>query len=690
MEAFGSDIIVTIFQWIGVLFNFVFGLFLILAGWLVNVATTYNFQILDSSNRILEVGWLTARDIANLGFLILAIGSALATVLRYPPDYDARRLLPKFVAAAILVNFSMTLAAIPIQASNTLTGFFLSRVTSVQNSTLSEVGKSIFSIDIAGPLVGILGPQKLLVGETDPLPPDPGDSAGGAISAVLFASLATLIFNIVFTLLMAILLMAFALMLISRYFILTFLIIFAPIACLAFVFPALKPQFSQWSSNYIKWVMIGPSMMFFVYMAIMVAENLPGNALNVGGNVAVAGLGALLTQFINLSFVTAILVMGLMAAGKTGTAAGKGALGAANALGGGAKKFIKERKDKFMQGGAQTPFGQKLQKAFKATSESLDIKEGDGAIKRIWKKGLATTGVGQAIGVIGNKKGLYGTLDNEMLIGAGLKDKKDKSPESKKDVEKELGELQKQRATMVGRGLDVKDVDEKIKTSQRKLYKFRREEMEADYSQSTEEDLDKAIRNSDQGKNKEKTKKESEFKLGSLGENGKLGIESVNLEETDVKKLMGEAQKIVDQKENIQKDLKEFTKGIQEDPANEKSEVIQTVSREKLKDEKKIISEKVTKLKELKKAAEKAKEKVSAEIYAKALGVMQNVEYALDNELKKRAEEIQTLGSIRKRRESAETQVENSLKGIRGGDTEEEEGDEYKYGTNEDGEEKTV
>lgn len=668
MDFFGADAIVFIFQIVGTVFNFVFGIFLILAGQLVDVATSFNFKILDAdTNTILRVGWLAARDIANLGFVILAIGSALATVLRYPQDYDIRRLLPKFVAAAILVNFSMTLAAIPIQFSNILTGFFLSRVTAINDPSLAT---------LSGPLVNILGPQKLLVGETDPLPPNPSDSAGGAVSAVIFASLATLIFNVVFTILMAILLISFAIMLISRYFILTFLIIFAPIACLAFVFPALKGALGEWTKAYTKWAFLGPSMMFFVYMAIVVAENLPGKSLAGGGNLAVSGLGGLMEQFINLSFVTAILTFGLLMAGRTGTAAGKGALGAATALGTGAKKFIKDRKDKFMEKGPQSKFTQGLQKRFKSTQEFFEVKDKDSDGMKFVKRMAGATGVGAAIG--GNKKGLYGTLVGEMMVGSGLKDKKEKKPETKKDVDKEIGELQKQRAKLVENGLETKDLDEKIKVAQRKLYRYRREEAEADYSQATEEELNKAITESAYGKKPEKdAQDEGKMKVGKFGENQDQGIESIDLEDAD--KAQSEAQKIIEQEKQIKDDVKLFVKGIQKDPTDEKSEVIQTVSRKKLIEERKAVNEKVAKLKELKKSANAAKNKAAEQVYEKALGILQNAEYALDNEIKKREEEIQNIGSIRRRRENAEKQVENATKGIMGLGGEEDE--EFKYGT---------
>lgn len=639
MDLFGFDVtgVVTfVFQIIGVVFNFVFGLFLILAGYLVNVATTFNFNILSDSNAILKTGWLAARDIANLGFVILAMGSALATVLRYPPEYDVRKLLPKFVAAAILVNFSMTLAAIPIQFSNVLTGFFLSRVTAVNDPSL---------IDLAGPLVGILGPQKLLTGETDPLPPDPADSAGGALSAVLFASLATLIFNIIFTLLMAILLLAFAVMLISRYFILTFLIIFAPLACLFYIFPALKDKWSMWNSEYIKWVFIGPGMMFFVYMAIVVAEKLPSTALKGGEVLGMSGLGGLLEQFINLSFITAILVMGLIAAGKTGTGAGKMAIGAANGIGKGAKKFFNNQVTKFAS--KDSVPGQFLQKQLKRASEGLKIQEGDSGLKATGKRLLAGSGYGQLVATAGgHEKGIYGSLIGGGLVGAGIKSEKEKKPENREDLEKELTELQTRRAGMIKNGLETKDVDEKIKTTQRKLYRFRKEDLEADYMQSTEEELDKAIETSNVGKQpKDKSKKTDEKEIN-------IGIEDVDAEK--------EADKIITAEKEIEKKTKQFTKGLLEDEKNEKSDVIQTVSREKLEKEREIISEKVNKLKELKKTE---KDGNKLKVYEKALSIMQNVEYALNSEIKKREEEIQTLGTIRKNREEAKKITEKVLEG---------------------------
>jgi hypothetical protein len=657
MDLFGFDVtgVVTfIFQLVGVVFNFVFGLFLILSGYLVNVATEFNFNILSDSNAILKTGWLAARDIANLGFVILAIGSALATILRYPPEYDVRKLLPKFVAAAILVNFSMTLAAIPIQFSNVLTGFFLSRVTSVQNNA-ADAAASVFSIDIAGPLVNILGPQKLLVGETDPLPPDPGDSAGGALSAVLFASLATLIFNIIFTLLMAILLLAFAVMLISRYFILTFLIIFSPLACLFYIFPALKDKFSLWNSQYIKWVFIGPSMMFFVYMAIVVAEKLPSTALKGGGGIIMSGFGGVIEQFINLSFITAILVMGLIAAGKTGTGAGKMALGAANGIGNGAKKFFNNQVTKFAS--KDSPAGQFLQKQLKRASENLKVKEGDGTGTKILKRFGATSSYGQAVAAAGgHEKGVYGSLIQGALAGAGIKPEKEKKPENKKDVEKELDELTAKIVSMIKNGLDTKEVEEKIKASQRKLYRFHKEELEADYMQAPEKELDGAIKKADKGKQpSENVKDEKDIKLG-LEEN-KLGDEEL---EKDITKVEEEAVKIVNQQKDLEKNLKLFTKGILEDEKNEKSEVKQTVSRNKLSDERELVGNKVKALRKLKKEVEGRKEKLSDK-QEQALNILQSIEYVLNNELKKREEEIQNLGSIRRRRENAKTELKKAL-----------------------------
>ncbi len=649
MDSLISDGVVFVFQWIGVLLNFITGLFLILSGFLVNVATTFNFNILSENNTILKAGWLAARDIANLGFVILAIGSALATVLRYPPEYDVRKLLPKFIAAAILVNFSMTLAAIPIQFSNVLTGFFLSRVTSVSNQG---------SADLSGPLVNILGPQKLLTGDSDPLPPDPGDSAGGAISAVIFASLATLIFNVVFTLLMAILLLAFAVMLISRYFILTFLIIFSPLACLFYIFPALKDKWSLWNSEYVKWVFVGPGMMFFVYMAITVAEKLPGTALqNTGGNVVMAGLSGLLEQFINLSFVTAILVMGIIAASKTGTAAGTMALKFAKGAGNGVKKVLKNRAELYGQKISESGSGQKLQKILKGTSEKLVVQDTDSKGVKFGKRmasiltGGATSAIGEgakfgsnkieksATGEKVKKAGLFGTVLESAGKEAGWQKEKEKKQETKGDAEKKLGDLTKRRQELVSNGLSTKQIDEEIDNQRRKIYRYRKEEFDADYMQAPEQVLDEAIKKADKGKN---PNADNEVK-----EKLNLNIESIDVEK--------EPNKITNNKDDLGKITKRLVKGVLEDENNDKSDVKHTASRQFLASQVKVVNEKISKLKALKKD-------ISDE-QKKALGILMNIENTLNAEIKNREEEIQILGSIRKRREGTEKTLQNVIGG---------------------------
>jgi hypothetical protein len=49
--------------------------------------------------------------VANLGFVLFIILIALATIVRYQ-DYEAKKLLPRLIAAAILVNFSIAIPTV--------------------------------------------------------------------------------------------------------------------------------------------------------------------------------------------------------------------------------------------------------------------------------------------------------------------------------------------------------------------------------------------------------------------------------------------------------------------------------------------------------------------------------------------------------------------------------------------------
>ncbi|MDP1709797.1 MAG: hypothetical protein Q8L21_02835, partial [Candidatus Komeilibacteria bacterium] len=87
---------------------------------LLEVAGYNNY--LDST--AVNIGWVMVRDISNMFFVVILLLIAFGTILGIE-QYEWKKLLIKFVFAAILVNFSRVIAALIIDAAQVVMITFL-------------------------------------------------------------------------------------------------------------------------------------------------------------------------------------------------------------------------------------------------------------------------------------------------------------------------------------------------------------------------------------------------------------------------------------------------------------------------------------------------------------------------------------------------------------------------------------
>ena len=317
------------------IFNFIGGILFVLGGLLVNLMLDLNLTVLDDSNTLVHVGWRIVRDIANLGFVLVIIIIAFATILRRE-QYGIKTLLPKLIAAAILVNFSFAIAGVFINFSNVLTNFFAERVT----PDVSAGGLSGW--DLSSSLSDAFGPQRLLIESSDPFPPNPEEEVGllTEFGTAVLTSLAGLVFTVVFTLIAAFVLLAFAFMLLLRYLYLTFLVILAPLVWLFWVIPDLAGQFKKWWSKFLQWVFFAPAVMFFVYLALVSVEGLGEIRTNLeGGGFFIGSLQNIMIQGAQMIVLSGILIGGLIVAQQMGIKGASGAMGLASRAGRGTRAW---------------------------------------------------------------------------------------------------------------------------------------------------------------------------------------------------------------------------------------------------------------------------------------------------------------------------------------------------------------
>ncbi len=196
---------------------------------------------------IVQIGSQAMISFANLGFVFAIIVMAFATIFRVQ-SYAMKQTLWKLIVAALLVNFSLTIAGAFISVANIFTDFFLQNLN----------GKSI-----SDGLMGVLNPQALIEVEDASL----WSMVKGAFS-YFFKYIASLLFVIVFNFIIILTFFALFIMLLIRAIMLGILLVIMPIVWLLWIFPGTSKYWSEWWNNFIRWTFFAPIVLFFIVLVI--------------------------------------------------------------------------------------------------------------------------------------------------------------------------------------------------------------------------------------------------------------------------------------------------------------------------------------------------------------------------------------------------------------------------------------
>jgi len=476
-----TECLISLFQIVLNFFNFVFGLFFSLGVWLVDLMMNFNLNIMNN-NHLVDAGWSIARDIANLGFVLVIVIVAIATILRFQ-TYGAKALLPKLIGAAILVNFSLTIAGAFIGFSNVLTNFFMDKVGGTNN--------------FPNVIAGAFGPQKFLLPSEDPLPPNPADEASGFtyFGAAVLISISSLTFVVLFTLLAAIVMIALAFMLFLRYLYLSFLLVLAPIIWLFWVIPALSGHFSKWWNKFFEWVFFAPAVSFFLYLSIVTIERMGATKQNFETSAQSAFgssiMAEVMAQGMQMLVVAGIMVFGLILAQNTGIAGAQAAVGAAKGIGKGVGKWAGS---KALRGGQEAirgaaRFALNPKDTYKSWRDGIknrwnDFKTRPFKVKERLEKAKEKTKEG--LGKLATMKpietpSLASSLFNEVGKATGLWSPKEKKPaKTIADLEKELEGKEKQKDALMRLHLDTTEIDQDIRDIESKIQSIKDAKLRAD------------------------------------------------------------------------------------------------------------------------------------------------------------------------------------------------------------------
>ncbi len=206
---------------------------------------------------VVRIGSGQVLAFANLGFVLAIIIIAFATIFRVQ-SYAMKQTLWKLIAAALLVNFSLTIAGAFISVSDILTTSFLSQIKG----------------GIGSGLAGIVNPQTL---------PQTDSGVSGSIFSLGYwlKYLVSIFFVVIFSFILVLIFAFIFVMFLIRDVALALLLIVMPIVWLAWIFPGTVQHWQKWWREFMRWLFFGPIALFFIVLVVNTGNQLNSLSANI-------------------------------------------------------------------------------------------------------------------------------------------------------------------------------------------------------------------------------------------------------------------------------------------------------------------------------------------------------------------------------------------------------------------------
>ena len=256
-------------------------------GPIMDMGISLNFKTNLDKVDIINVGWKLVRDLANMIFIFILLYVAIGTILQLA-SVNAKQTIPKIILAALLVNFSMLITGMFIDASNILTLEFYNALTNDNEYSVSAVFRNssqlgqlmdpdFWSMERLRTTSEIIGRDILLI--------------------VIILTLAYFFFMV-------------GIMFIGRLATFAFLLVLSPLAVVGYFIPQLKKYSAEWSTMLINQCLVAPMMMFVLYMVAYLATSASKFHTDTSGDT----MGA--SYYLNFIIILVFLKLGLRESAK--------------------------------------------------------------------------------------------------------------------------------------------------------------------------------------------------------------------------------------------------------------------------------------------------------------------------------------------------------------------------------------
>jgi len=232
----------------GILSVFIWALGIILGLVLQGLIAIASYQHFIDSQAVV-LGWVIVRDICNMFFVVVLMIIAFGTILHIE-EYNYKKWLPKLILMAVLINFSKTICGVLID------------VTQVAMLTFVNAFK-----DIGG------GNATEMLGIKDIVTLSATDNNTGFLTVV-----GAYVLGIIYLIVSIVVIVTMMMMLVMRLVMIWIYVVLSPAAYLLAAFPGGQKYSSQWWSEFVKNLIVGPVLAFFIWLSLAALGT--GNDLN--------------------------------------------------------------------------------------------------------------------------------------------------------------------------------------------------------------------------------------------------------------------------------------------------------------------------------------------------------------------------------------------------------------------------
>ncbi|NUQ56876.1 MAG: hypothetical protein HUT38_00010 [Candidatus Paceibacter sp.] len=305
-----------------------------LASSLFNASIEFSLsgEIFDTEKNIMiATGWTMVRDLINLVFIFILLYLAVSMILQYG-GASIKKVLPSIIVAAVLVNFSMLITKMVIDASHVFAWEFYNQIDADKGGTVGNI-KNDLTINgdfkkknLGNVFMAAFNPQQMLTGSTDSVEGviQQAYNEGGGFSESVFTLALPVLLEAALAILAAFVLFAGAIMFVVRVVVLWMVMMFSPIMIIGVVLPSMKKYSSQWWGYLIGQSFFAPA---FLFMFVLVTKLINSDFLKSitqtteNSNLKLAfGLnaGSILVPFFHFFVAAGLMLASLMVARQLG------------------------------------------------------------------------------------------------------------------------------------------------------------------------------------------------------------------------------------------------------------------------------------------------------------------------------------------------------------------------------------